>query len=371
MRLGVIGTSGGVSFSAKGFDRALSEIGHNTGNAMFQYALWDAVKNPKSIIAIGDDPVYVRDNCDALLIPAANQINPAWDLSAWADFIENVNLPCIVIGLGAQSDDDGDYRLNLKPGTLRYIRAISERSLSKLGVRGPFTQKVLQYLGVENVEITGCPTQLINNNLSGKSIADKIHNFDSIENPNIGYTFGTLEEMARRVESRLSNIIKGHRHAIIHQTGKHFLKHILGEPLNSEEKNFFSWAAGVLFDGMSGEEYMDYTKEFGVFYSDARSWIDSMRQFDIVIGMRIHGTIAAIQSGGLGVCVAFDSRTKELAETMGYPYILDSDVMQCDSLADMMQFIVFDSDRFDHLRVVLPGRIKSILSESGCVIDSN
>lgn len=368
LRLGVIGTNGGVSFTAKGFDRALSEIGHNTGNAMFQYALWDAVKNPKSVVAINDDPIYVRDNCDAILIPAANQINPSWDLSEWANFIEKVDLPCIVIGLGAQSIDDNNYRLRLKPGTIRYIKAISERSKCALGVRGSFTQKVLKYLGIENVEITGCPTQLINSSLSGKSIADKIQNFKLIENPSVGYTFGTLEESARAVESRLSNIVKRYHHKVIHQTGKHYLKNILGEPLNDDEKNFYSWAAGILFDDVSGEEYMEYTKQFGTFYSDARSWIDSMRRFDVVIGMRIHGAIAALQSGGLGICVAFDSRTKELAETMGYPYILDSDVLECESIEDMMQFVVFDPNRFDHLRVVLSNKIKSILSNSGCVL---
>jgi len=72
-----------------------------------------------------------------------------------------------------------------------------------------------------------------------------------------------------------------------------------------------------------------------------------MKHYDLAIGMRIHGAIAALEGGRLGVCVAFDSRTLELSETMGVPHFLASDIQQHMLLADVLDLVRFDADEFD------------------------
>lgn len=78
-RIGVLGTDGGVSFASMGFDNALQAVGLNIGNLLFQYAVWNDIKNPKCAFYLGSDISFYKRNIDILVIPAANQINPAAD----------------------------------------------------------------------------------------------------------------------------------------------------------------------------------------------------------------------------------------------------------------------------------------------------
>jgi hypothetical protein len=319
----ILGNDRGGAFAARGFDAALNEIGMNTGNAMFQFALWDRITNPKFVCSVYDDPAIVRSNADVLVIPSANQINPAWDLTAWAEFVEAVDLPCVVIGLGAQAPIDANPILELQSGTLRYVRALAERS-SVLGVRGRFTAEVLASLGITNVAVVGCPSQIINSRIKGAAISEKIAKLTKHDNPYIGYVFGTMEPCARETEATLSKLIDNYEHKIVFQTGRKFLHYLFDGTIEDDARNFFEWIINALGKHLTVDQYIQYLRNYGCFFSDARTWVDSMRQLDLVIGMRIHGAVAAIQSGGLGVCVAFDSRTLELAHTMGYPYIRTS-----------------------------------------------
>jgi len=362
-----IGTEGGVSFSGLGFETALQKIGQNTGNALFQSAMWRLIRNPKMAIGIGTSVELVREVADMLVIPAANQVNPAWDLSAWATFVEAIDLPIVCIGLGAQAHVGAGTQLNLQPGTERYLRVVAERTTT-IGVRGKYTQDVLAAIGIENTEVTGCPSQTINNRVRGRTIQEQMDGFAGIENPKLGYVLGTLEEKARDTDRYLAGLVREVDHQLILQTDPRLMSLIHQRDKTIVDMDYLSWIAQILRPDLDGPQFADYLLRHGIFYSDARTWIDAMRRTDLVLGLRIHGAVAAIQAEKLGICVAFDSRTLELAHTMGYPYVRANDIRQGMNLADIVAAAEFSSDRFDHLRVKKRELIRSILLDAGCLI---
>lgn len=357
--VGFMGTPGGVSFAAVGFDAALNAIGHNTGNSLFQLALWQRVKAPKHVIAPGS---HCAGKVDVLVIPAANQVNPDWDLGGWADLVEHLNVPVVCLGLGAQAWHSDPSRIQLKEGTARLLRAISKRTAC-IGVRGEFTRQVLEAAGIENAGVVGCPAAFINPAVTAHGISRALEAARANAKPRSGYVFGTMEEPARAAEKALFAIGAAHRSRIIYQTELHKLRLLFDGSLSDEGRNFLAWEGGCL--GWTPSDYLTAIQERGIFYSDARTWIDQMRRLDVVFGMRIHGALAAIQGGTLGVCVAFDSRTRELVETTGCPSVDAADVRAGETLASLLDKVKFDAAAFDERRAAMRSRMDCILAAHG------
>lgn len=349
----ILGTDGGVSFAAEGFHKALSRVGENTGNTLFQRAVWDLIRGPKFNAGLGImSPRDVAQNANVLVIPAANQINPHFNLNAWADYVEECDLPCVVIGLGAQSDDPNvaPEDLVLPDGVKRFARAISARS-HLIGVRGDYTRRVLAKMNIDNTIITGCPSQTINTKISGVQIQERIDNACKSPYFNLAILGGTLQEYTRDTERKLYNLAKDfNNHKVVFQTQPNILRFVHDRGFEEDSRNFFNFMRAVVRPDLNDDKFFHYLGTKGCVYSDARSWIDAMASVDLAIGMRIHGAVAAIQAGRLGVCVAFDSRTLELAKTMEIPYVLPDDVMQCDSFESLMGAIKFDPVSFESKR---------------------
>jgi hypothetical protein len=366
-RVAFVGTNGGVSFASRGFEAALEEIGLNVGNALFQYALWDVVSNPKFIIKPGEDIGFVRENADVLVIPAANQVHPEWDMSAWADLVEGLDMPTVVIGLGAQAWINDSTAMEMQPGTMRFLKAASERT-SNIGVRGEFTQEVLAKLGIKNTIITGCPSRMINRMVTGASIQEKLSGLRGRKDLRIGHLYGTFEEPARPAESKLSAIVREFEHGVILQTDPKLMRLVLDGQVTDRE--YISWFGQIARPDLNADNYFKDLRARGMFFSDARSWVDRMGFFDLVIGMRIHGAIAGIAGHTAAICVAFDSRTLELAKSMGIPYLLHTDVEKSDNLDDLLDKVIFDPATYDALQRDCIPRIEAILTHARCVLRS-
>lgn len=367
------GTNGNTSFTEKGFDHGFEAVGHNTGNLMFQYALWKKIKNPKFNVDLKCSPDWIRNNADILVIPAANQVNPAWDLKWWGDFIEKIDLPIVILGLGAQSENNFNSKLELQEGTLKFLQEASKRT-SSIGVRGAFTQEVLHNAGIMNTTITGCPTQTISNNISGESIQSHIVNLKSRsatygQKIRLGYLMGTMEPFCRDYEKNLFQSIAGEDFDLILQTSPASMKAAFGFKITEEEQKNIDWVGNYLLGARNFNFFSEKIKS-GKIYSSASYWIDDMLKYDLVIGMRIHGAIAAIQAGKLGVCIAFDSRTLELCETMGYPYVDAGKLKRTNmTLHEILNLIIFDAESFNEKRKTMVSRIDNILLGAGCEIN--
>jgi hypothetical protein len=366
--VGILGNPCGVLVAGESVDTLNEYVGENTGNLLFQHAMWKLIQNPKINFRLGVDfdVDYFRQNIDILCIPAANQINPMWDLEAWADLVEFLDKPVIVAGLGAQAKIGEVKDIRLSSGTRRFIQAVYRRS-SFIGVRGEETKSFLESIGVDNAVITGCPSNFINNTLTGSIIKDNIESFSKKDNPRINYVFGTMEEISRDYEAELFNHWLGHEGKIIYQTNKNMMNLLINGVVSSECAAHLQWQNGILAPQLSISDYIELLRSRGVFFFDPLSWINSASAADLTIGLRIHGAVAAIQGRSLGVCVAFDSRTLELASTMGYPYLHAAQISELTSLSELEGILNFTPDEFDWKRNALRSNLKTVLQQHGLV----
>lgn len=364
--VGVLGTPGGLLLAAHDIDEAIDVLGENTGNMMFQYACWKLLRNPKVDFNFRQLPDidWLRRNIDVLLIPAANQLNPNWDLGWWADFLEKLDKPVIVVGLGAQSKMEEEGSIALQPGTVRYLHVLARRA-NVIGVRGASTLQVLRQHGVQNGVITGCPSNFINPEVDAAAIAGKIEQLGTREAPTVNHLFGTMEDYAREPERRMTALCRQEDARIVYQTNRHIF-HLLARGAASEEaRKYFAWERAVLSPDLSLDDYIARIAARGRFFVNAMTWLDEVGRDDLSVGMRIHGAVAAIQGNSLGVCVAFDSRTLELVQTMGYPYVLADDLQKIERIRELPSVIQFSADGFEEARRTLRGSLKLAMEQFG------
>jgi hypothetical protein len=355
-----MGTDGQVSFAGQGPGGAYRQAGNNLGNLLFQYGLRNAIKEPIEMVSWNADPDRVRQDFKSIVIPSANQINPAMDLTSWADFLEAVRLPTLALGLGAQAKTLDDDEVHLKEGTLRYARLLSELSLS-IGVRGEFSQKVLASFEIKNSFVSGCPSQLINRNISGSSIAKRLERISRGDIKSVRYLVGPGTPELNVVETHLAAIAQRYEHQYLYQSNIELIQGLFVNRADPKAKDLVDLRMR-LRPNMSENDFAEYFLSTGEFYSSASSWVDSSRRHDLTVGPRIHGVVAAIMGGSLGLCVVFDSRTQELAESIGVPWVDVETALSSDSVRDLTSKAVFDPDDFDLKREENIGRMLEALS---------
>src|SRR5690606_30287480 len=98
-------------------------------------------------------------------IPLANSFRKSFigQLDALTKLIEDLRIPCVVVGVGAQTDLD----LRLLGGSpidshvKKFAGAVLDRSAC-IGVRGDFTKDYLNRLGFSDVDVIGCPSMFLN-----------------------------------------------------------------------------------------------------------------------------------------------------------------------------------------------------------------
>ena len=93
-RIAVIGRSGEIESSFdKNTGQLFRECGLNTGNLAFWYAMNQQIEGDKTYLGWGTDPSYLKSNFDVIVFPAANQLNPDWDMGTLANLFEKADLP--------------------------------------------------------------------------------------------------------------------------------------------------------------------------------------------------------------------------------------------------------------------------------------
>ncbi len=301
----------------KTFQHLYGAVGQNTGNLLFTNAVWRQIAGDKERIGFTFDPERVNERFDAVIIPAANWVNPGVDFAHIADLLEKLTIPIVVIGLGAQSPDH-QLAIDLPEGTLRFLKAVFDRAES-VSVRGAFTHDVLKKLGFHNVRVTGCPSLYCD--------------FRSFEPPK------TREFELDRCLLNATRFSAGHapfardrsvnrsifRFAyergldILYQSEKEELALLFGFP----EPELFDDRTKSLMTQIYAAESWDavaaYVQKHGRAFLDVNAWSDAMTDYRFVCGTRLHGTIMALNSGVPAMLLWHDSRTREMAEFAKIP----------------------------------------------------
>lgn len=304
------------------FDILMGAAGHNTGNLLFTNAVWQQIRGRKKRIGFQFDPEALNASLKALVIPAANWLGPHVDFSDLADLIEQLDIPVVMIGLGAQ-DDSYSKNIEVPEGTLRFVRAVAARSHS-ISVRGNYTKGVLEKYGITNTIVTGCPSLYMD--LQPNAAESLLSHRNAAHGP-------ILLHSTRYSAKYHTFLDAGSLHLDIfryaYRSGADLL--LQSEP---EEISMIVQAAEkppiadevkatmvALYGAGSWEQVEAYLLSHAKVYFDVPSWSQAVMAYAGVFGTRLHATIMALNSGIPAVLAYHDSRTQEMCDFARLPSI--------------------------------------------------
>ncbi|GAB3844858.1 polysaccharide pyruvyl transferase family protein [Micromonospora andamanensis] len=300
------------------FDRNL--IGDNVGNLVFSHAAHKLLGAPGVEITSNRFVVNPRaadrinEQYDVFVIPLANAFRRSYAhrVDAMTNLIERLKIPVVVLGVGVQTNVDGDreYLRPIDESVTRFCRAVLDRSHS-IGVRGEITASYLRTLGFSAVDEIGCPSMFLHG--------------DTLPVEKRKAALGTDDRIALTVSPYVKSMAK-----IIqsHQQRYPNLRYI---PQDLK-------TLGTLLYGDAPEDrgktspiplhtsHPLFTEDKVRMFVDPWTWIDYLTGFDFNFGTRIHGTIVSLLAGTPGYLFAHDSRTLELARYFEIPHRVMRDV---------------------------------------------
>ena len=299
-------------------ERRFELSGRNTGNLLIGNGLHRQLKYARwGGDSIASDPQRIRENYDRIVLPASNFLGGHADFSRQAEFVDSVDLPCLMVGLGAQSPSDEQEVAHIPKGTIRFIHAVADRS-NTIGVRGYYTAEVLRGLGVNNVDVVGCPS--FYTNLSQPVCIREI-DFDSVERIVFNGSSNVIphaydQELARNVERKLFRMADDRDFPYVLQSEIDQILHLVD--LKAEQNSGMKRSAKIL-GYPDVVEFASVVRRIGKVFFEVQEWFDWMGDKDLVVGTRIHGAVAGLLQGVPAIVIYHDSRTKEMSELMNFP----------------------------------------------------
>lgn len=341
-------------------DRLMRRSGHNIGN----FAFWRASKmllgeqNEVILFPFGAKSDHLRGKVDKLVIPAANFLNSSSDFRWLAELIDDLDLPCVILGLGAQSER-GEMP-ELKDGTIRFLKALSAHT-PYMCLRGEFTRQVCEHYSINNVKVMGCPSILLSSNLHlGQSIeSDWNRAFEKI-----AVHAANIKNPLKPVERYLFQILfKKQSSAYFVQRPAEFIKLVFNEELSENELSYLKKCHDFLASDFNFEEFKLVMKKYIKIPYSIDSWLFELRSFSHAIGTRIHGTIMSTTAELPAICITHDTRTKELCDALVIPHIDSQKIAGTESLSEIFDSLRMDGASFDKNRVRLAIMIKHLFKQ--------
>jgi len=369
-KVGVVGTRGrvdGCSFLST--DELLNKVGQNTGNLLFQYAVCNSID--EDIIVVGTDIPWdiktVRETCRVIVVPCANFIRENFDFTGFVDFLEKTELPLVFLGLGAQARDYEQTEFDFHPSIIKLLNLVKERC-KIAGLRGEFTQRLLEKFGVTNTEIIGCPTNFINKD---PDFVTKLE--DKWKKPVFSF-IATGDEpwpkdpSKRDAERQMIDWVNKGYGLFLQQSVEPFIKYARqNNPYQNAEvpPHHEGSLRKTLAPQMTDEEFRGFIATKLRLYYSVDQWMEDSARMDFSIGLRLHGNMAAWQAGTPAIWVYHDSRTRELAETMALPHMSHLEFLKKTSMEEMKNDVDFNFQSYAQKRNLLSDRLGAIFTGVG------
>lgn len=330
-----------TSCKAGSLEDSFTTSGRNFGNILIGNGLTSNLSNAEIIPLSQARNSGDIKKCSRILIPAANFLWEGFDFGFLADELAETTLPITMIGLGSQSKDRV-IKPKINAGTLRLIKLVSQRSPS-IGVRGHYTAELLCSLGITNSIPLGCPSFYTKGNLG----------IDNL--PNIPFEDSSLNSLrtcingSRRVArhsffpsamQQAENIIL--QHGILRNSPFIAQDEIDEIRLARGNQDVLLNDAASYFSSISPSDVRDYFKSKTIYFTDFNPWSEFVRSYDLVLGTRFHGCLIALLSGTPSLLVVHDSRTLEMAEIAGIPYVLANQLNTMQDLEECVRSLSFE-----------------------------
>jgi hypothetical protein len=277
-------------------------------------------------------------------------------------------VPIIAIGLGAQSKSLQDDVV-VNDGTLNWLRVISSKSdsSSNIWTRGPYSATQLNRLGIKNVTVGNCPSHFINDCVDlGKRIdrawkAAPLPRGISVAGGNQSW------KKIRNIEHQLVSLIDDplYKGQYVVQSSIDMLK-IAREDFESISPDKIESIRSHINPHYTLDEFKIWCRNFARVYLDVVAWMDSLRQYDLTIGPRYHGTALAMQAERMALCIAIDSRTEELCIQTGVPFVKAEEISHTPITRNKIKSLInFDPDNYDKLRYERAAAYVNFLESNG------
>ncbi|MFT7057527.1 MAG: hypothetical protein ACJASV_000025 [Pseudorhodobacter sp.] len=365
----LLGTPGYVRDPARFDPEALLKVlGANAGNLMFQYAATQLIDADLTHISPAETPysdTSALSRAQALVFPAANHLRLGADWTGLNNYLGNCKRPLVIFGLGAQAPGpEGESAtiagLKTDPHVRRLVDILREKAVL-VTVRGQFSRRACEELGLTGTLALGCPSVFLNPDPEmGQKLAVKLAGLQQDQAqgqfaPRFALTAAAPFEIRgdapkQDLERRLFAWARAADGFYVQQSGGlSSMKAADGHWYDLELQTLHSIAA-VLAPNVTPLEVWAYLARQGRFYSSAPDWIAAMGACNLVLGTRLHGTMAALAAGTLAAIITHDSRTSELADTMHLPQLSMADAMASPHLGDALGRIRFDGAAFDAWR---------------------
>lgn len=338
-------------------------IATNIGNLLFGQSVFRAlsvegtevIANSYNAGRPGIDDRYIQrinDEFDGFVVPLANAFRPSFrrNLSNLTRVVENLNIPVTVVGVGSQHPLSGEGSIDseLDEDVKRFMAAVLDRSAT-VGVRGQETASYLRRLGFgdEHVEVIGCPSLFMH----GPSPVVR----------SLANQFSEHGSLAMSASPQTGKVMV----PIINDHAKRFerFRYI---PQNSWDLNTLVWSeANPNPDSISelvATDSLLHRNDQIRFPLDPNTWVDYLRDFDFVVGTRIHGSVAGILAGAPTLLLAHDSRTRELADYHQIPYLPFDKVTEHTRVEDLYELA--DYTRFHSELPEIFNRFTSFLDKN-------
>ncbi len=336
-------------------DQALVLLGRNSGNMMFTEALLRVLKNASHAPFALDESIY--DGHDSIVLAAANWINEFEDFGWLCDILERTKLPVFLVGVGAQAPLSPSIP-KLRPGTLRLLRLVADRSVS-IAARGEFTCEVLDHYGIKTGIATGCPSLLLAGE-AGPRLRDPAA-WGRVVLHATRHGFAGCDDFQRYLyrqafASRFDILLQSEGADIYYALGRTWNDQIMAKAEPAVREAYGDDDAGAI---------SEYLRQHGLFYINYPQWLRGISEKSFCLGTRIHGTVASIVAGTPAVLIAHDSRTLELAQAMALPHVLASDV-PTDRPLDLARYLdVIDGDDLRRHYTVYRARFMEFFRQNG------
>lgn len=326
------------------------ETGRNTGNLAFCFALWRQLGGLPAVRWEAENSnFFSRDSIGVLTL--ANQLGRHADMGYFVDILKKHESRLVGIGLGAEANFGEE--VELPQGTQDWVRLIQDRSPSdvpNIGVRGEHTLSVLKRYGLsEKALILGCPTLFMS---SEPRLGEKIASRWKKSPRRIAVTAGHPGWSGLwKLETSLADMLTSCHDYIVQSPSSMIalgrgIDHKLSDQDAEEIRRYVR-------PNLSLEEFEEWRLNHAIGFFSAPAWMEHLRRFDFVVGLRIHGVMLALQMGIPALCIAHDRRTKELCETMMVPHVDVSLVKNGVAKEQLIELFEFDADAFDENRIFL------------------
>lgn len=343
-----------------------NRVGHNSGNLAFHYATNRLIRSVPPVIPWSSTAAEINAMGDLGILPCANQLGSHTDMTGLGETLRGVTTNLVAVGLGAQGGVGLDDIPHVPAGTLDWIEQIAARASStspNITVRGDYTLRVLEHYGFGGRAVSlGCPSLMINTRPDlGRNLERRYRApFGKIA---IAAGHPDWIEMSA-LESSLVKIMQSAQGAYIVQNTYDSIALSRGDlsVVSDEYKNKLKGYLGL---DMDLPEFEKWVRGYMISFYNIPAWMEYLRRFDFVVGSRIHGVMLAMQAGVPGLCIAHDSRIREMCEKSRIPFVMAHQVYSGVTLSELRDMINFDGAEYDKNRLKISEMYKDFFRSNG------